>query len=84
MAEKDVDEQFAAIMAHWDDVALGLDPYGDPQPDLAPDPTDEPTEGDAPADAPVARAPEIRPTADVVPVRVDVGEALEHARHIPS
>jgi len=22
MAEKDVDEQFAAIMAHWDDVAL--------------------------------------------------------------
>ena len=42
MAEKDVDEQFAAIMAHWDDVALGLDPYGDPQPDLAPDPTGEP------------------------------------------
>ena len=33
MAEKDVDEQFAAIMAHWDDVALGLDPYGDPHPD---------------------------------------------------
>ena len=25
MAEKDVDEQFAAIMAHWDDVALGSD-----------------------------------------------------------
>jgi len=65
MAEKDVDEQFAAIMAHWDDVALGLDPYGDPQPDLAPDPTDEPTEGDAPADAPVARAPEIRRIRDV-------------------
>ena len=42
MAEKDVDEQFAAIMAHWDDVALGLDPYGDPHPDLAPDPTGEP------------------------------------------
>ena len=30
------------------------------------------------------RAPEIRPTAHVVPVRVDVGEALAHARHIPS
>jgi len=27
--DKDVDEQFAAIMAHWDDVALGLDPFGD-------------------------------------------------------
>ena len=65
MAEKDVDEQFAAIMAHWDDVALGLDPYGDPQPDLAPDPTGEPTEGDPPADAPIARAPEIRRIRDV-------------------
>jgi hypothetical protein len=30
MAEKDVDEQFAAIMAHWNDEALGLDPSGDP------------------------------------------------------
>ena len=30
MPDKDVDEQFAAIMAHWDDVALGLDPLGDP------------------------------------------------------
>ena len=38
MAEKDVDEQFAAIMAHWDDVALGLDPYGDPHPDPTGDP----------------------------------------------
>jgi len=65
MAEKDVDEQFAAIMAHWDDVALGLDPYGDPHPDLAPDPTGEPTEGDPPADAPIARAPEIRRIRDV-------------------
>ncbi len=30
MAERDVEEQWAAIVAHWDDVALGLDPYGDP------------------------------------------------------
>lgn len=30
MPDKDVDEQFAAIMAHWDEVALGLDPFGDP------------------------------------------------------
>ena len=30
MAEKDVDEQFAAIMAHWEEEALGLDPFGDP------------------------------------------------------
>ena len=30
MPDKDVDEQFAAIMAHWDDVALGIDPVGDP------------------------------------------------------
>ncbi len=65
MAEKDVDEQFAAIMAHWDDVALGLDPYGDPHPDLSPDPTGDPTDGDPPADAPVARAPEIRRIRDV-------------------
>ena len=65
MAEKDVDEQFAAIMAHWDDVALGLDPYGDPHPDLAPDPTAEPTEGKTPNDAPIARAPEIRRIRDV-------------------
>ena len=33
MPEKDVDEQFAAIMAHWNDEALGLDPSGDPQRD---------------------------------------------------
>ena len=33
MAEKDVDEQFAAIMARWDDEALGHDPYGDPTAD---------------------------------------------------
>ena len=33
MAEKDVDEQFAAIMARWNDEALGRDPYGDPQHD---------------------------------------------------
>lgn len=30
MPDKDVDEQFAAIMAHWHEDALGLDPYGDP------------------------------------------------------
>lgn len=30
MADKDVDEQFAAIMAHWDEEALGIDPFGDP------------------------------------------------------
>ena len=65
MAEKDVDEQFAATMAHWDDVTLGADPYGDPQPDLAPDPTAEPSEGKTPNDAPIARAPEIRRIRDV-------------------
>jgi len=31
LADKDVDEQFAAIMAHWHEDALGLDPFGDPQ-----------------------------------------------------
>ena len=46
MAERDVDEQFAAIVAHWDDVALGLDPYGDPTRDL--DETDHP---DVPVDS---------------------------------
>jgi hypothetical protein len=30
MADKDVDEQFAAIMAHWDEEARGIDPFGDP------------------------------------------------------
>src|SRR6476661_3786829 len=73
MAEKDVDEQFAAIMAHWDDVALGADPYGDPQPDLAPDPTAEPSEGKTPNDAPIARAPEIRRIRDVA----DVDDVVE-------
>lgn len=34
MAERDVEEQWAAIVAHWDDVALGLDPYGDPTRDI--------------------------------------------------
>jgi hypothetical protein len=43
MAEKDVDEQFAAIMAHWDDVALGLDPSGDPRPDGPDDRREDPT-----------------------------------------
>ena len=77
MAEKDVDEQFAAIMAHWDDVALGLDPYGDPHPDLAPDPTVEPTEGDPPADAPIARAPEIRRIRDVADLPDLTGRSLD-------
>ncbi|MDQ2756446.1 MAG: hypothetical protein M3Y71_07760 [Actinomycetota bacterium] len=31
MPDKDVDEQFAAIMAHWHEDALGLDPFGDPR-----------------------------------------------------
>jgi hypothetical protein len=44
MAEKDVDEQFAAIMAHWDDVALGLDPSGDPRPDGPDDRRDDPAQ----------------------------------------
>jgi hypothetical protein len=75
MADKDVDEQFAAIMAHWDDVALGLDPSGDPHPDSGSDPTREPDPdgtGEADrdgrtgrADDPVARAPEIRRIRDV-------------------
>ena len=68
MAEKDVDEQFAAIMAHWDDVALGLDPYGDPHPDS--DPTRESPAAPVtppvtpPADA-STRLPEIRRIRDV-------------------
>ncbi len=40
MPDKEVDEQFAAIMAHWQDEATGQDPFGDPLPgleDLAPD-----------------------------------------------
>jgi hypothetical protein len=61
MAEKDVDEQFAAIMAHWDDVALGLDPYGDPHPDA--DPLREPP-ATPPTDA-STRLPEIRRIRDV-------------------
>ncbi|MEO7058352.1 MAG: hypothetical protein ABI083_01395 [Lapillicoccus sp.] len=40
MPDKDVDEQFAAIMAHWDDVAMGLDPFGDPVADDAEGPED--------------------------------------------
>ena len=64
MAEKDVDEQFAAIMAHWDDVALGstrtVTP--DPQPDalaegrpLSPRVTEGPA---ADTSGPVAGPPE--------------------------
>jgi hypothetical protein len=61
MAEKDVDEQFAAIMAHWDDVALGLDPYGDPHPES--DPPRDPTVNPPPD--PSTRLPEIRRVRDV-------------------
>jgi hypothetical protein len=70
MAEKDVDEQFAAIMAHWDDVALGLDPSGDPHPDAPGDKRDDPTRDPnaveaAAAAAPVADEPvRNEPTAD--------------------
>lgn len=39
MPDKDVDEQFAAIMAHWHEDALGLDPYGDPDRGDRPEPT---------------------------------------------
>jgi len=72
MAEKDVDEQFAAIMAHWDDVALGLDPSGDPHPDAPDDKRDDPTRDSdaveaAAAAAPVADEPvRNEPTADDV------------------
>jgi hypothetical protein len=63
MAEKDVDEQFAAIMAHWDDVALGLDPSGDPRPDAPDDRRDDPTRDpdavdDASPAAPLADEPD--------------------------
>lgn len=33
MPEKDVDEQFAAIVARWSDEARGQDPFGDPEAD---------------------------------------------------
>lgn len=37
MPDKDVDEQFAAIMAHWQEEAIGLDPSGDPEDPRRPD-----------------------------------------------
>jgi hypothetical protein len=64
MAEKDVDEQFAAIMAHWDDVALGLDPSGDPHPDPTADPSAE-SESGTPVDSSDAGSLEIRRIRDV-------------------
>ena len=51
MAEKDVDEQFAAIMARWNDEGLGGDPYGDPQHD-----DDRAARGEEPAPDPEAGA----------------------------
>ncbi|GAA1895530.1 hypothetical protein [Lapillicoccus jejuensis] len=42
MPDKDVDEQFAAIMAHWHEDALGLDPYGDPDRDERPERPERP------------------------------------------
>lgn len=54
MADKDVDEQFAAIMAHWHEDALGLDPFGDPQNETTQNETTQATpqgpEGSDPAD----------------------------------
>jgi hypothetical protein len=64
MAEKDVDEQFAAIMAHWDDVALGLDPSGDPHPDGPDDRRDDPTRDRDPVDDAHAVAPVEQPRLD--------------------
>jgi hypothetical protein len=57
MAEKDVDEQFAAIMAHWDDVAFGLDPSGDPHPDGPDDRGDDPTRAPEAVDEVTPAAP---------------------------
>lgn len=42
MAERDLDEQFAEIVAHWQDEALGRDPFGDPM-GLTDPPDDLPT-----------------------------------------
>jgi hypothetical protein len=67
MAEKDVDEQFAAIMARWDDEALGHDPYGDPTRDPTRDPQ-EPDDAGAPAeDAPGPHLP-VRPETVTPPL----------------
>jgi len=63
MAEKDVDEQFAAIMAHWNDEALGRDPYGDPQQDGSRGELDE-----EPAPDPEAGTEPTGPTNPVNPV----------------
>ncbi|MEP6629854.1 MAG: hypothetical protein ABJA89_05255 [Lapillicoccus sp.] len=63
MAEKDVDEQFAAIMARWNDEALGRDPFGDPQHD-----DDRAPRGDEPAPDPEAGAGPTNPVNPVNPV----------------
>ena len=79
MAEKDLDEQFAAIMAHWDEEARGLDPFGDPAADADDGPhdagpnraSDEPRR---PADdAPLASGPAVAPSAgNPAPARDDM------------
>jgi len=79
MAEKDLDEQFAAIMAHWDEEARGLDPFGDPAADADDGPhdagpnraSDEPRR---PADdAPFASGPAVAPSAgNPAPARDDM------------
>lgn len=68
MAERDLDEQWADIVAHWDEEALGRDPHGDPTADATTDPTTDPSAGptpDPPGDATGAAAGE-RP-ADAPP-----------------
>lgn len=72
MPDKDVDEQFAAIMAHWDDVALGLDPFGDP---LADEGTTSPSspdssDGSDSSDDSVAAAHPAEPAGDAAPAPV--------------
>ncbi|WP_411285265.1 hypothetical protein [Lapillicoccus sp.] len=85
MAEKDVDEQFAAIMAHWDEEALGLDPFGDPSADRNPGDPDGGTDAGASATLPSAvnpapihgLEPRTTPSAGPPPLPVDKGEPDE-------
>ena len=75
MAEKDVDEQFAAIMAHWDDVALGLDPSGDPHPDGPDDRRNDPTREPGAVDDVGPAAPQ---ADEPVVEDAKTGEIVEH------
>ncbi len=84
MAEKDLDEQFAAIMAHWDEEARGLDPFGDPAADADDGPQDSgpnraSDEPPRPADdAPLASGPAVAPSAvNPAPARDDMPREVQ-------